>query len=252
MRVLVAGGCGRMGQNHVRALHALGHTTITADPNGGDHRTASDALIAPAGIQAAVIATPVPHLAPSAKATLEHGIPTLIEKPMASSPAQAAVLAAYAARIGTPAQVGYIELHNPAVQALRRRLNATSDTPAQIHAIRQGPEPPHGGETLTDLGTHDLAVAAFLDPARQANRTILTGWAQTKTRILTVTTRNRRTYTVDYQKRTLDGEHIDGPDPLQAQLAAFLANPPSPLILHRHAATLAEAHGNPIPTRQHA
>ena len=217
-------GLGRMGRHHQAALGRLGIDTITVDQAGhAQHATITEALRAawPHPPIAAAVAVPVPDLAGIARVLIRRGIPTLIEKPMAATAVEARSLAALAEATRTPCAVGYVERHNPAVLALKARLAHDAAPPTSIRAIRQGPEPPHGGESLTDLGTHDLAVAHLLDPDRSAHRTILTGYANEKLRRLTVTTAHG-THEVDYLARTLNGHRIPGPDPLEAQWHAFL------------------------------
>lgn len=223
MNVLIV-GLGNMGRNHQAALHRQGHTTVTVDPQphqNADHQQLyylrGDQSFS--DIDAAVVATSVDALAVTAARLLRRGIPTLIEKPIARTASQARLLADLQANTGVPALAGYLERHNPAVLALRDRLGTASL--ARIHTMRQGPAPPAGGESLADLGTHDLAVADLLDPAGLANRVILTGYADTKIRQLTVTTTAGTEHRVDYIARTLDGHRIPGPDPLEAQWHAF-------------------------------
>lgn len=251
MTTVLIVGLGRMGQHHHAALHRLGHDVITVDQAGhAQHTTITGALrhAWPRVPAAAIAAVPVQHLAETATTLIQRGIPTLIEKPMAATPAQAGDLARLAEQTRTPCTVGYVERHNPAVLALHQRIQATSPA-IRIKAVRQGPEPPHGGQSLTDLGTHDLAVADLLDPYVTAHRTILTGYAPHKMRRLTVTTGEGRAHHVDYIARTLDGHRIPGPEPLDGQLQAFLhqAQHGTYQSLWPYTAILAEAHGHHQP-----
>jgi predicted dehydrogenase len=72
-------------------------------------------------VDAAVVVTPTTSHHAIASTFLSHGIPLLVEKPLAADLAQAEELATLAARRGIVLQVGHIERFNPAFEELQRR-----------------------------------------------------------------------------------------------------------------------------------
>lgn len=140
-------GLGRMGRHHKTRLLERGGVALTCvDPALG--------LGAPALRWAdwdfAVVATPAEtHLA-VARPLLELGIPTLIEKPLAPTAAEARALGDL-----PHAMVGHIERFNPAlvpVAGLRPRF---------VQAERLSPWPARGVDVdvVADLMVHDLDLA---------------------------------------------------------------------------------------------
>lgn len=145
-------GCGRMGANHKRVLESLGHHVTTVDPVGGRYAAIEDAPDA----DFACIATPPENLATSATRTLERGIPTLIEKPMATSVTTAASLARDP---GAPLAVGYVEWFNPAVRALTENLYQIGAI-RHLSAQRLSPHPNRELHSVAlDLATHEIHTA---------------------------------------------------------------------------------------------
>ena len=101
------------------------------------------------------------------------GIPTLIEKPLATdfASAERVVLAFEAA--GVTGAVGHIERYNPALQQARARLeNGDLGEIYQVATRRQGPFPDRISDVgvIKDLCTHDIDSTAWV--TQQPYRTI--------------------------------------------------------------------------------
>ena len=127
LRVAVV-GAGHLGKIHARLLdlHPGAQLIAVADPSPTaqqqvldeiDTRTVSDYRKIIGDIDAAIIATPTRTHFAVASELLEHGIHTLIEKPMTDSIADAQRLVNLADQRGCVIQVGHVERFNPAIQA---------------------------------------------------------------------------------------------------------------------------------------
>ncbi len=188
MTALRAGllGVGMMGRHHARVLRELPGVELVAiaDPGGDPHGVAGslpilpdiDALIA-AGIDIAVVAVPTRFHEDAALRLAEAGVHTLVEKPIADSvEAGQRMVDAFAAK-GLVGAVGHIERFNPALQELRRRLEAGDlGDVYQIATRRQGPFPSRIADVGVgkDLASHDIDLTAWV-----AQSTYATVFAQT-------------------------------------------------------------------------
>ncbi len=165
-------GLGSMGRNHVRVLRELAEVddVIGVDPSPECraqverlYRLDCVSSVEELGqkrhtkIDAAVIATPSSMHAEVAVVLLGRGVPCLIEKPLAPT-AEEAALIMQAAR-GQLAAVGHVERFNPAVIELRRRIGLVGRVLA-ISTRRIGPYPARIRDVgvRMDLLTHDLDV----------------------------------------------------------------------------------------------
>jgi predicted dehydrogenase len=125
-------GVGHLGKEHARILATLPDVELAgvADVNLGQARAVaarcetrafSDYRPLIGGVDAAIIAVPTVHHHAVAGEFLRHGIPLLVEKPLAVNAVQAAELADLSRRKGALLQVGHIERFNPAFEELQRR-----------------------------------------------------------------------------------------------------------------------------------
>jgi UDP-N-acetylglucosamine 3-dehydrogenase len=151
-----------MGRNHVRVLRELGCDVVMIDPDpaaGADFEHQHEAP----EYSHAVIATPIDALAHEAGLALRYGADVLVEKPMASSLAEAVELVATAEDLGRLLFVGYTETFNPAVRALD---GLPLEGPVTTRRIGGPAVDQTVGATL-DLLVHDVAVlrSLGLDPA---------------------------------------------------------------------------------------
>lgn len=110
----------------------------------------------------AVVATPTRTHMDLADQLITRSIPTLIEKPVASSLEGALRIKSLADHYKVKGVVGFIERCNPVVRALREEIRN-----AKIYSIsitRVGPFPPRIKDVgvLVDLSVHDIDLVSFL------------------------------------------------------------------------------------------
>jgi UDP-N-acetylglucosamine 3-dehydrogenase len=187
-------GVGAMGYNHARVYADLPDVELVgvADVDeravlaasqkyhcGGytDYRQ----LLAEAQPEAITIAVPtVDHLEVALHA-IERGIHVLIEKPIAFTLDEGQAIIAAAEASGTRLMIGHIERFNPAVLALKARLEAGElGRVFQIDARRQGPFPARVKDVgvVIDLAVHDLDVMRYITGAE-----VMRAYAETERRI---------------------------------------------------------------------
>jgi UDP-N-acetylglucosamine 3-dehydrogenase len=97
--------------------------------------------------------------------TLNAGVHTLVEKPLTNDLAQAADLVQTASSRRVKFAVGHVERFNPAVQELKRRLDAGElGKLSSLVARRVGVMPPRvkDVDVILDLAVHDIDIAMYL------------------------------------------------------------------------------------------
>lgn len=167
-------GLGSMGRHHVRNVRALDGAELVAlaDPFGDKFGVAADTplysnvedLIA-AGVDAVVVAVPTSEHHAVATKLIENGIHVLVEKPLAATVDEAQELVDLASKHGVVGAVGYVERCNPAISALRQKLDeGLLGEIYQISTVRQSPFPARINDVgvVKDLATHDLDLAAWV------------------------------------------------------------------------------------------
>jgi UDP-N-acetylglucosamine 3-dehydrogenase len=171
-------GLGMMGRNHARVLSSMDGVEFVgvADPAGDLLRVAGTAPVVTRfedlldlGLDACVLATPTATHTTLGLRLAEANIHTLIEKPLAATTHDATNLAEAFGRRGLIGCVGHIERYNPALRALRERLD--DDTLGGIHQVatrRQGPFPDRVSDVgvVKDLATHDIDLTAWVTRSR--------------------------------------------------------------------------------------
>ncbi len=211
-------------------------------------------------VQAVSIAVPTTLHYPIAAACLQHGIHVLIEKPITDRVAHADRLLALARRHRLVLQVGHVERFNPAVRLMRRI--ARRPRFIEVHRLGPYPYRSTDISVVLDLMIHDIDIVRALvgAPLRRLDavgvrvlsdsedianaRLIFANGAVanlTASRVTTETLRKIRVFqsntylSLDYAARRLavyqlDGRRIRhrevavaGPQPLQAELAAFIS-----------------------------
>lgn len=127
-------GAGVIGRTHIDTLSKAGGVALSAivDPTTAARDLAAqrqvpyftdiDALLAAGICDAAVIASPNDTHVALAERMLGAGIPILLEKPVASTLAEAAILAEVTARSGVPVLVGHHRRHNPLIKTAKRAI----------------------------------------------------------------------------------------------------------------------------------
>lgn len=167
-------GLGMMGRNHARVLHEIEGIDLVgaADPAGDVHQVAGSARVVGTvgelidlGLDLAVVAVPTAHHLAAGLELAAAGVPTLIEKPLATSTEECAQLVDAFEGAGLVNAVGHIERCNPALVSMRQRL-ADGDLGEiyQVATRRQGPFPNRIADVgvVKDLATHDIDLAAWV------------------------------------------------------------------------------------------
>jgi predicted dehydrogenase len=167
-------GVGMMGRHHARVLREVDGVELVAiaDPAGDPHGVAGDLEILPdidaliaTGIDMAVVAVPTRFHEDAALKLASAGVHTLVEKPIAHTlEAGQRMVDAFraAALVGA---VGHIERFNPALQELRRRIEAGAlGAVYQVVTRRQGPFPSRIADVgvAKDLASHDVDLTAWV------------------------------------------------------------------------------------------
>jgi UDP-N-acetylglucosamine 3-dehydrogenase len=167
-------GIGMMGRNHARVLGSLDGVSlvVVADPAGDPHRAAGAARVVATveelikhGVDMAVVSTPTMFHFDAGLDLAAAGIPTLIEKPLATNLEEALRLVEAFEGAGLVNAVGHIERCNPALLALRSRLEAGDlGEIYQVATRRQGPFPNRIADVgvVKDLATHDIDLTAWV------------------------------------------------------------------------------------------
>ncbi|HEY3317664.1 MAG TPA: Gfo/Idh/MocA family oxidoreductase [Coriobacteriia bacterium] len=162
-------GAGNMGRHHVRILGHMEAVDLAGVVDADVARAAAHAT--PVGAKAytdiaelpdidvAVVAVPTPAHSIVAQALMERGVSVLIEKPMASTPAEARALVDTAVRQGVVLAVGHVERFNPAIRALAAMVK----DPLLMQFERLSPYTPRIRESIVfDLMVHDLDLACLM------------------------------------------------------------------------------------------
>lgn len=167
-------GLGSMGRHHVRNVRALEGAELVAlaDPFGDKFGVAGDTPlysnvddVIAARVDAVVVAVPTSEHHNVAKKLIENGIHVLVEKPLAATVAEAQELADLAAEKNVVGAVGYVERCNPAISALRQKIEeGLLGEIYQIATVRQSPFPARINDVgvVKDLATHDLDLTAWV------------------------------------------------------------------------------------------
>ncbi|MCK6066762.1 MULTISPECIES: Gfo/Idh/MocA family protein [Microbacterium] len=176
MAALRAGllGVGMMGRHHARVLREVDGIELVAiaDPGGDPHGVAGGLGILPdidalmdAGIDIAVVAVPTRFHEEAALKLAAAGVHTLVEKPIAHTLDAGQRMVDAFENAGLVGAVGHIERFNPALQELRRRLEAGDlGSVYQIQTRRQGPFPSRIADVgvAKDLASHDVDLTAWV------------------------------------------------------------------------------------------
>jgi predicted dehydrogenase len=164
-------GVGALGQHHARHLANLDEVNLVGVYDSDDGR--AEAIASSLGttafgemddllgeVEAVTIAVPTPSHAEIGLRALRHGVPVLMEKPLASTLTEADALIAAAQRQGVQLQVGHIERYNRALRAAETYL----DGPRYIESLRLAPFQPRGTDVavVLDLMIHDLDLVLHL------------------------------------------------------------------------------------------
>ncbi|MFF5214466.1 Gfo/Idh/MocA family protein [Micromonospora sp. NPDC000442] len=166
-------GLGAMGRNHARVLSGLDGVELVGivDPAGDQSGLLRAPVLPDLGellardIDYAVVACPTALHEQVGLELAAHGVPALIEKPIAQSVEAATRLVEAFESRGLVAGVGHIERYNPALQNLRIRLEAGElGEVYQVVTRRQGPFPHRIADVgvVMDLATHDIDLTSWV------------------------------------------------------------------------------------------
>ena len=171
---MAVAGLGMMGRNHARVASHLEDVELVGgiDPAGDCHRampnhpvfeTLDEAV--DAGVDAVIIAVPSDQHEALAVGAAKAGVHALVEKPLGHDlPSALRIRDAFA---GTElvAAVGHVERYNPAVRALKRKLEEGAlGRLFAIKTVRVGPYPLRIRDVgvVKDLATHDIDLLHWL------------------------------------------------------------------------------------------
>ena len=174
LRIAVV-GVGRMGRFHVEKVAALARSDASValaavcDRHIERARAASDAFgglataharEAFAAADAAIVAVPTAAHAEVVSGALEAGLDVLVEKPIATTLAEAEQLVALAAARGRVLQVGHLEWFNAAMRSVAARVAR----PRFFEGHRLGPFPGRSLDidVVLDLMIHDIDIVQRL------------------------------------------------------------------------------------------
>lgn len=172
-------GTGVMGAEHARLLREETRGAVlaaVADADAGRAASAAAgaavfadplALIADAGVDAVVVATPDATHGSLARACLAAGKPVLCEKPLAASTEEALALVAAEAALGRRLiQVGYMRRFDPAYLEMRAACeDGRIGAPVILHNVHRNRAAPDwftGAMALTNAFVHEIDVSRWL------------------------------------------------------------------------------------------
>ena len=167
-------GLGMMGRHHARVMRTVEGTQLVAvaDAMGDPHGVAGDLPLYDSvqgliehGVDAVVCAVPTGLHEEVGLALAAAGVHVMVEKPIAHSTEAGARLVESFESAGLVGAVGHIERFNPALQELRRRVQAGElGRVLQISTLRQGGFPARIADVgvVKDLGTHDIDLTSWL------------------------------------------------------------------------------------------
>lgn len=179
-------GIGSMGRHHARVIRETEGMDLVAiaDPGGDKFGVAKDLEVLPdvhalidAGIDAAMVAVPTIYHEEAALALADAGVHTMVEKPIAHDVESGRRVAEAFEKAGLVGAVGYVERCNPALLAMREKIEeGLLGQIYQISTRRQSPFPARISDVgvVKDLATHDVDLAAWV-----AGSTYETIFAQT-------------------------------------------------------------------------
>lgn len=167
-------GLGVMGRHHTRVLDSLDGVEFQGvyDPAPSTPDTIQGKKVyreleefLDLGLDYAVVAAPTVYHLDLGRTLAERGVHALIEKPVASSTAEATELRDLFAAKNLIGGVGHIERFNPALHGARERIEAglIGDI-YQVVTRRQGPFPGRIADVgvIKDLATHDIDLTAWV------------------------------------------------------------------------------------------
>lgn len=171
-------GVGNMGRHHARVFSEMEGVELIAvadtDKKKGQQIAKQyncryypdfEMLLESEILDAATIAVPTSLHKRVAIRCLAHGVPVLIEKPIASTLRSARSIIKYSKKRRIPVCIGHIERYNPVVQRLKKLINEQRfGKIISINTKRVGTYPPQitDVDVIIDLAVHDIDVCNYL------------------------------------------------------------------------------------------
>jgi UDP-N-acetylglucosamine 3-dehydrogenase len=171
-------GSGFMGKHHVRNYSELENTNLVCIAERDEKNqeflkkkynipvySDYEDVVKNHEIDAVTIATPTKTHKKIAEFFIKNNINVLIEKPIASSIDEANEIIELAKKHNVKLMIGHIERFNPAIQDLKKRLEAGElGRIFKIDANRIGPYPQRIGDVgvVIDLAVHDIDIMRYL------------------------------------------------------------------------------------------
>ncbi len=171
-------GVGSMGRNHARVYADLDQVQLVAVADSNAEAVEKIArkynvnaytnfhdLLNDQNLEAVSIAVPTSMHKEVALIALQKGKHVLLEKPIASTEAEAQEIIACAKKHNVKLMIGHIERFNPAIKELKQRLRRGDlGEIYKIDVQRIGPFPSRIADVgvITDLSVHDLDIISYL------------------------------------------------------------------------------------------
>jgi UDP-N-acetylglucosamine 3-dehydrogenase len=164
-------GAGRMGKNHVRTVQNNARFKLVAVVDPALPVIANTRCVKSLGeladdFDVAIVAAPTGRHHELGKALLQAGKHVLLEKPLASTAAEARELSELARKLDRKLAVGHVERFNPAVQKLAEVIQSgILGKPIHFSFTRVGGYPATilaGNDVVLDLAVHDIDVFSSL------------------------------------------------------------------------------------------
>jgi predicted dehydrogenase len=171
-------GLGVMGKNHARVLSSMDSVSevVLFDPlgdkigrvHGSEVQSKLDDFLE-SGMDYCVVSSPtITHLEMGLRLA-KLGIPTLMEKPLASSQSEGRQLVEAFRSSGVTAAVGHVERFNPAILAMKDKLS--EGILGEIYQITTRRVGPYSGRirdvgVVKDLASHDIDLVSWLSGSR--------------------------------------------------------------------------------------
>ena len=164
-------GVGHVGRHHARLLAELPDVELVATvdteqrraleaAHGTSATAETDTSSLADRVDAVTVAVPTEAHLEVVQPLLEQGVPVLVEKPMASTVAEADAMLAAARSAGTCLAVGHTERFNPALGAIAPLLDAPGFV--EVHRLGAFPSRSLDIDVVFDVMIHDLDVLLSL------------------------------------------------------------------------------------------
>ncbi|MDO5700757.1 MAG: Gfo/Idh/MocA family oxidoreductase [Bowdeniella nasicola] len=167
-------GIGSMGRHHARVIRETEGMDLVAiaDPGGDKYGVAKGLEVLPnvealidQRLDAAMVAVPTIYHEDAALALAAAGVHTMVEKPIAHDVEAGRRVATAFEDAGLIGAVGYVERCNPALLAMRKKIQeGLLGQVFQIATRRQSPFPARISDVgvVKDLATHDVDLASWV------------------------------------------------------------------------------------------